>query len=61
MRFKKVHFFGVLHPKKKKNRSRLRAWMSYGGDTWFWVEYTYMYEELKNYTCVWLISIWIII
>ena len=42
---------------KTENKSLWRDEMSYGGET------SYMgriYEELKNYACVWLISICII-
>ena len=31
--------------------------MSYGGDTWYMGR---IFEDLENYTCIWLISICII-
>ena len=42
---------------KTENLSLLRVEMSYGSDTWYMGR---IYEELKNYACVWLISICII-
>ena len=41
---------------KTENKSLWRDEMSYGSNTW----YMGIYEELKNYACVWLISICII-
>ena len=34
-----------------ENKSLWKGEMSYGGETW------YIYEELKNHACIWLISI----
>ena len=42
---------------KTENKSLWKEEMSYGGDTWCMGR---IYEELKNYACVWLISICII-
>ena len=42
---------------KQKNESLQRDEMSYGSDTWYMGR---IYEELKNYACVWLTSICII-
>ena len=42
---------------KTENKSLWKEEMSYGGDTWYGGR---IYEELKNYACVWLISIYII-
>ena len=38
---------------KIKNKSLWRDKMSYGSDTWYMGR---IYDELKNYACVWLIS-----
>ena len=42
---------------KIENKSLCREEMSYGGDTRYMGS---IYEELKNYACIWLISICII-
>ena len=42
---------------KIENKSLWRDEMSYGSDAWYMER---IYEELKNYACVWLISICII-
>ena len=42
---------------KTENKSLWIDEMSYGSDTWY---ISRIYEELKNYACVWLISICII-
>ena len=42
---------------KTENKSLWRDEMSYGGETWYMGR---IYEELKNYACIWLISICII-
>ena len=42
---------------KQKNKSLWRDEMSFGSDTWYMGR---IYEELKKFTCVWLISICII-
>ena len=42
---------------KTENKSLWKEGMSYGVDTWYMDR---MCEELKNYACVWLISICII-
>ena len=42
---------------KTENKSLWKEEMSCGGDTWYMGR---IYEELKNYACVWLISICII-
>ena len=42
---------------KTESKSLWRDEMSYGSDTWYMGR---IYEELKNYACVWLISICII-
>ena len=42
---------------KTENKSLWKEEMSYGGDTWYMGR---IFEELKNYACVWLISICII-
>ena len=42
---------------KTENKSLWKKEMSYGGDTWYVGR---IYEELKKYVCVWLISICII-
>ena len=39
---------------KTENKRLWKDEMSYGGDTWYMGR---IYEELKNYACVWLISI----
>ena len=39
---------------KTENKRLLRDEMTYGSDTWYMGR---RYEELKNYACVWLISI----
>ena len=39
---------------KTENKSLWRDEMSYGNHTWYMGR---IYEELKNYACVWLISI----
>ena len=48
---------GQLYMYKTENKSLWRDEMSYGSDTWYMGR---IYEELKNYACVWLISICII-
>ena len=42
---------------KTENKSLWRDEMSFGSDTWYMGR---TYGELKNYACVWLISICII-
>ena len=42
---------------KIENKSLWLEKMNYGGETWYMGG---IYEELKNYACVWLISISII-
>ena len=42
---------------KPENKSLWKEEISYGGDTWYMGR---IYEELKNYAWVWLISICII-
>ena len=42
---------------KTENKSLWKEEMSYGGDTWYMGR---IYEELKNYSCIWLISIYMI-
>ena len=42
---------------KIENKSLWKEGMSYGGETWYMGR---ICKELKNYTCVWLISICII-
>ena len=42
---------------KTENKNLWRDEMCYGSDTWYRDR---IYEELKNYACVWLISICII-
>ena len=42
---------------KTENKSLRRDEMSYGSGAWYMGS---IYEELKNYACVWLISICII-
>ena len=42
---------------KTENKSLWKEEMSYGGNTWYMGR---IFEELKNYACVWLISICII-
>ena len=42
---------------KTENKSLWRDEMNYSSDTWFMGR---IYEELKNYACVWQISICII-
>ena len=42
---------------KTENKNLWRDEMSYGGDTWYMGR---IYEGLKIYACVWLISICII-
>ena len=39
---------------KTDNKSLWKEEMSYGGDTWYMGR---IFEELKNYACVWLISL----
>ena len=46
-----------LNMHKIENKSLWKEEMSYGGDTWCRVR---IFEELRNYVCVWLISICII-
>ena len=48
---------GYLYMHKTENKSLQKDEMSYGGETWYMGR---IYEELKNYACVWLISICII-
>ena len=43
---------------KTENESLWKDEMSYGSDTWYMGRI--YYEELKNYACIWLISICII-
>ena len=42
---------------KIENKSLWKEEMNYGGDTWYLGR---IFEELKNYACIWLISICII-
>ena len=42
---------------KVENKSLWKEEMSYGGETWYMGR---IYEEVKNYACIWLISICII-
>ena len=42
---------------KTENKSLWRDEMSYGSNTWYMGT---IYEELKDYACIWLISICII-
>ena len=42
---------------KTENKSLWKEEMSYGGDTWYMGR---ILEELKDFACVWLISICII-
>ena len=42
---------------KSESKSLWKEEMSYGDDTWYMRR---IYKELKNYACVWLISICII-
>ena len=42
---------------KIENKSLGKEEMSYGGDTWYMGR---IFEELKTYACIWLISICII-
>ena len=47
----------IIYMHKTADKSLWKEDMSYGGDTWYMGR---IYEELNNYTCVWLISICII-
>ena len=46
-----------MHKRENKLESLRREEMSYGGDIWYIGR---IFEELKNYTCILLISICII-
>ena len=47
----------LIYVHRVENKSLRKEEMSYGGDTWYMGR---IYEELKNYGCVWLIFICII-
>ena len=47
----------VANMHKTENKSLWRDEMSYGSDIWYMGR---IHEELKNYACIWLISICII-
>ena len=47
---------GLQNPEMKiLFQADIRLLRNYGGDTWYM---GIINEELQNYTCVWLISIW---
>ena len=48
---------GLLYMHKIEHKSLWKKELSYDGDTWYMGR---IYEELKKYACIWLISIGII-
>ena len=55
--FLQSHFIQSTSNYGNSSKKHLIDEMSYGSDTWYMGR---IYEELKNYACVWLISICII-